>query len=128
MSRKWLEPENSLQKSGLFVMMGSLFSATSATGFFFSGLSLHTAGVLSVVCGLVGGGLFAWKRAPTYVGAISGVIAAVGGMVLTYYWTLGREEVWSLETAISWIIGAMPGAMLFQFWAENASEKATTGR
>lgn len=73
------------------------------------------------------GALFVHRRAPHHVGVIGGVLCAPGALLAITFWTHGRTSVWRLEIAIAFLIGALPGALVYM-WLFNRAVRAAPAR
>lgn len=74
-----------------------------------------SAGVLFVMvaaCGLVGGAMNLLGRGPVAIGAVVGLIMALGGFGAVYLWITGRASVLWFEIAVAFLVGLAPGFAL----------------
>lgn len=76
---------------------------------------------LCILGGALGGLLFALGRAPLYAGLLGGALASTGGMVLIHFWIAGRERFFFLEAFGCWMVGCIPGALIYQSLIDRAS-------
>lgn len=76
------------------------------------------------LAGAVGGGLFAWGRAPAHAGLAGGALACIGGTVLTYLALLHRERFLLIEVAVAWLLGCVPGVLVYKDLVERAARRA----
>jgi hypothetical protein len=61
----------------------------------------------------VGGSLWGLGRAPWWVGALAGAVAAPGALFSVCWWIADRSEILSIEVAAALCIGAAPGWLVF---------------
>ena len=115
------------QRIGLFVfIVGCGFPAAAMNGFFGAlDLPLPIALGIAALVGLIGGALMCDD--PIVAGLVGGFIAGPGGLLAIYFWTMNREEVYSLELVIAQAIGAAPGILagrgIHQMWGSTPKPK-----
>ena len=81
---------------------------------------------LCTLGGALGGLLFGLGRAPIYAGLLGGVLASTGGMVLIHFWIAGRESFFFLEAFGCWMVGCIPGALVYHELIERAARPRRT--
>lgn len=74
------------------------------------------------LCGALGGWLFGLGRAPALAGLLGGALASVGGLVLTHFWIAGRESFFIIEAILLWMVGCVPGAMIYKTLIDRAEQ------
>ncbi|MGH2495963.1 MAG: hypothetical protein ACRDIV_14820 [Ktedonobacteraceae bacterium] len=105
---------NARQQVGLLLLLlSSVFPGLVITGFIpdFGVLTygLSTWIIISIVGGAIAGSLFMNKMAYWYVGSITGVLISPGMLIATYYYTVFRTHLFSIEIIIPMVLGALPG-------------------
>ena len=74
---------------------------------------------LSMFGGALGGWLFGLGRAPAHAGLLGGALASTGGMVLTHFGIAGRERFFFIEAVIFWLVGSVPGVLVYKTLIER---------
>ena len=105
---------NARQQVGLLLLLlSSVFPGLVITGFIpdFGVLTygLSTWIIISIVGGAIAGSLFMKKMTYWYVGSITGVLISPGILIATYYYTIARTHLFSIEIIIPMLLGALPG-------------------
>jgi uncharacterized membrane-anchored protein len=68
-----------------------------------------------VVGGALSGLVLAWRKEALWIGAICGVVCALGGNVTLYFYSSWRSSLWNVEIAFVLLIGALPSVFLYHF-------------
>ena len=68
--------------------------------------------VLVALCGIVGGVINLLGRGPIAIGAVVGLVMALGGFGAVYLWINGRESVRWFEIMVAFLFGVIPGFVL----------------
>lgn len=105
---------NARQQVGLLLLLlSSVLPGLVITGFIpdFGVLtySLSTWIIISIVGGAIAGSLFMNTMKYWYLGAITGILISPGMLIATYYYTLARTHLFSIEIIIPMLLGALPG-------------------
>ena len=69
-------------------------------------------GIVVGVCGVIGGVLNLLGRGPVVAGAFIGLIMGLGGYATAYWWINGRQEIYTIEATIAYVVGCIPGFIL----------------
>lgn len=115
-NRQWYTAKkmNPRQMVGLLLLLcTSVFPGLVITGFF-PNFGVFTYGlgtwiIISIIGGVIAGSLFMNKMKFWFVGAITGVLISPGMLIATYYYTMARTHLFSVEIVIPMFIGALPG-------------------
>ena len=101
--------------AGVLFAMSVIFPAMSLANFFPAWKALSPVGwiALGAAGAAATGALFVHKRAPYYVGALGGLLCAPGALIAILVWTNGRTSVMRIELAIAFLLGALPGALVY---------------
>ncbi|HEU0000963.1 MAG TPA: hypothetical protein VFQ36_08700 [Ktedonobacteraceae bacterium] len=105
---------NARQQVGLLLLLlSSVLPGLVITGFIpdFGVLtySLSAWIIISIVGGAIAGSLFMNKMKYWYPGSITGILISPGMLIATYYYTLARTHLFSVEIIIPMLLGALPG-------------------
>lgn len=103
--------------AGVLFAMSVIFPAMSLANFFPAWKWLSPGGwiALGAAGAAATGALFVHKRAPYYVGVLGGLLCAPGALVAILVWTNGRTSVMRIELAIAFLLGALPGALVYMW-------------
>lgn len=110
---------NPRQTVGLLLLLcTSVFPGLVITGFI-PDFGVFTFGlgtwiIISIIGGAIAGSLFMNKMKFWFVGAITGVLIGPGMLIATYYYTMARTHLFSIEIIIPMLLGALPG-LCFMF-------------
>lgn len=105
--------ETQLNQVGTFVtIIPTILAAMIMAGYLPFEVSAGVLFAVVAVAGIVGGVMNLMGRGPVAVGAIVGLLIAVGGFGAVYFWIEGRESVRKFEVALAFVIGAVPGFLL----------------
>jgi hypothetical protein len=85
--------------------------AMIVAGFFPAWETLSMEGwiALATIGAAISGVGYVWGRAPWYVGALGGALAAPGALLAIYFYTRERGTVLKIEIALAFFVGAAPG-------------------
>lgn len=111
-----------LNQMGFFLMfLPAVIGAQEAAGFG-GDPEVNRPLVLAVgaLCGALGGWLFGLGRAPARAGLLGGALASTGGLVLTHLGIAGRERFFFLEAVVFWLVGSVPGALVYKSLIDHA--------
>ncbi|MGZ3457495.1 MAG: hypothetical protein ACXU86_03215 [Archangium sp.] len=79
------------------------------------------AALLCALSGTLGGWLFGLERAPARAGLLGGLLASMGGMLLTCL-CLARQESYFLgEAVFLWMFGSVPGVLIYKEICDGAA-------
>lgn len=84
-------------------------------------ISVGAVFALVAVCGLVGGAINLLGRGPIAIGAVVGLVTALGGFGAVYLWISGRESVRWFEIVVAFLIGIAPGFVLQNILGKRAA-------
>lgn len=100
--------------SWLFVIVVVLPALLLAN--FFPEWNVQPAGVwiaIATVGAALSGVAYVHGRAPHHVGLIGGALCAPGSLAAIAWWTSGRTSVLRIEVAIAFLLGAVPGVLVY---------------
>jgi hypothetical protein len=109
----WATPETGLNKLGTYIVVTPAgLSGLLSWGLFGLEVPALLLGIVSGICGMVGGALNVAGRGPIAAGAFIGLVMSLGGYGAVYWWIQGRHSVRVFELAIAFVVGALPGFVL----------------
>lgn len=119
----WATEETELNKLGTWIIVTpALLGALFAWGIFHVEVPVPLLWVIIGVGGLAGGALNIAGRGPLAVGAVIGLLIALGGYGAVTWWLHDRRSVQKFEVAIAFLAGAAPGFIL-QYAAQRILRK-----
>jgi hypothetical protein len=109
----WDAEETQVNKLGTYLTVGTpLLAALLSAGVFGIALSPALLGLIVGIAGLIGGALNIAGRGPVLAGALVGVVIALGGYGVVYWWIHDKESVRKFEVIIALVVGVIPGFLL----------------
>lgn len=109
------------------MMLSALLPALFLFGFHFSGIGPAIFFPIVAAGGIAGGAMNVAGRRPLVLGALVGLVTAMGGFAAVYFWTSGRESVNKLVIALAVVLGALPGMVLQYLIRRHLAKKSSGG-
>jgi hypothetical protein len=120
----WDSPEQGINKLGTTITTMPAVLGVLALWGIFGDVEIAAPIIFTIVavCGVIGGALNVLNRGPIWMGAICGLVVAVGGYGAAYLWIHNRQSIYKFELAIAFIVGCLPGFGL-QFLFQQLRKK-----
>ena len=113
MRNSWGSAESRLNQVGtLLVVIPPVLAAMVLTGRIPITVPVVILFGVAIISGLVGGAINLVGRGPVIIGALVGLVIALGGFVAVYGWSQLRGNLYSLEVPLVFIVGTAPGFLL----------------